>query len=295
MIDAAQQNHIPLFAANAQYPGKSYKRDRDRNSIRAKLPSGFAGILAKSETQAIKFQTVGATNITVTGEIRFDQPIPPKLMIAAKQFTAFEGRPVVTISSVVSGEDGTYINAIRAIIDRSPTAPVFIYVPRAPERFDESFDLLKAAGLRVAVRSKALGPDLTPIGETPWNEIDVLLGDSMGEMYFYLALCDIAITGGGFAGKGAHNVIEPLALLKPVIVGPEIRTIEYPAVEAIQAGVLSLVKHPEDLAEEIERLINNGPDDAEMLKKISAFYAEHSGGCAKTLAAVSKMLEANSS
>jgi hypothetical protein len=32
-----------------------------------------------------------------------------------------------------------------------------------------------------------------------------------------------------------------------------------------------------------------------MLKKISAFYAEHSGGCTKTLAAVSKMLEANSS
>ena len=46
---------------------------------------------------------------------------------------------------------------------------------------------------------------------------------------------DRVVTGGGFTPHGAHNIIEPLALKRPVIVGPEIHTIEYPAVEAIAA------------------------------------------------------------
>ena len=59
----------------------------------------------------------------------------------------------------------------------------------------------------------------------------------MGEMFFYLGLCDRAIVGGGFVSKGAHNIIEPLALRKPVIVGPHTWTITYPVVEAMAAGL----------------------------------------------------------
>jgi 3-deoxy-D-manno-octulosonic-acid transferase len=67
-------------------------------------------------------------------------------------------------------------------------------------------------------------------------------------MYFYLALADRVVTGGGFTPHGAHNIIEPLALGKPVIVGPAIHTIEYPAAEAIAAGVCFHAETPADLA-----------------------------------------------
>ncbi len=56
-------------------------------------------------------------------------------------------------------------------------------------------------------------------------------------MYFYLELCDLAIVGGGFGPKGSHNISEPLCLKKPVIIGPNDYTIEFPAREAIAAGV----------------------------------------------------------
>jgi len=64
-----------------------------------------------------------------------------------------------------------------------------------------------------------------------------LLGDSLGEMYFYLELCDLAIVGGGFCPKGSHNISEPICLKKPVIIGPNDSTIEFPAREAIAAGL----------------------------------------------------------
>ncbi|MEZ5714672.1 MAG: hypothetical protein R3D85_05595 [Paracoccaceae bacterium] len=105
------------------------------------------------------------------------------------------------------------------------------------------------------------------------------MGDSLGEMYFYLSLGDFAVAGGGFNPRGSHNIIEPLALGKPVIVGPEIWTIEYPAVEAIAAGVARQIG-----AEELPSALSEPhlPDHGQ----IDAFLASHAGAVEKTLAAL---------
>jgi 3-deoxy-D-manno-octulosonic-acid transferase len=99
-------------------------------------------------------------------------------------------------------------------------------------------------------------------------------------MYFYIALADRVVTGGGFTPHGAHNIIEPLALQRPVIVGPEIHTIEYPAVEAIAAGVCLQVETPTALAAALTDW--PGPTPA----AITAFFAAHSGATERTLAAL---------
>jgi len=112
---------------------------------------------------------------------------------------------------------------------------MFVYVPRAPERFDETADALDKAGFHCIRRSKVLDQNLDLL-DVP-EKVDVLIGDSLGEMYFYLSMCDRVLVGGGFTSKGSHNISEPLALGKPVIVGPELWTIEFPVIEAIEAGV----------------------------------------------------------
>ena len=102
-------------------------------------------------------------------------------------------------------------------------------------------------------------------------------------MYFYLALADRVVVGGGFQPKGSHNIIEPLALKLPVIVGPQIQTIEYPAVEAIAAGVC----HQTDAGKLVEDVLN-WPDPAP--EAISAFVATHSGAADRTMAAIAPLL-----
>ena len=121
-----------------------------------------------------------------------------------------------------------------------------IWVPRAPEVFESTFELLQHAGLRALRRSVDLREDFTLVSST--DDVDVILGDSFGEMFFYLAAADVVSVGGGFVDKGAHNVIEPLALGKPVIVGPHIWTIEFPGREARDAGVLRVCDDPLTLA-----------------------------------------------
>ncbi|WP_231704119.1 3-deoxy-D-manno-octulosonic acid transferase [Cochlodiniinecator piscidefendens] len=282
MIASCHKHAVPLFICNGQYPTKSFERDQGK--IRAELVTGFAGVMVKSERQADRFRSLGAKNIAITGELRFDQPIPPHLLEAADNLRPqLLARPVVTLASVIAGEDVLYINAIKAARQQwqnaGKTPPLFIYVPRAPERFSETADLLQDAGLNIARRSDVLDKNLT-LTEA-WPNIDVLLGDSMGEMYFYLSLAQQVIVGGGFHPKGAHNVIEPLAVQKPVLVGPHIWTIEYPAFEAIKAGVVR------QLDDEKALIAALSPAELGVISgDIGEFYTAHSGAAQRSLKAL---------
>jgi 3-deoxy-D-manno-octulosonic-acid transferase len=276
MIMSARAHQVPLFMCNAQYPSKSMARD-GQTGVRAQIMQGFAGALVKSDLQARRFAAVGVRRIEVTGELRFDQPIPPTLVAAGRALRP--ARDVVVIASAIEGEDAGYIRTIKAVQSKLDT--LFVYVPRRPERFDEVADALQAAGLRIARRSTTLGPDLT--GALP-DGIDVLLGDSLGEMYFYLAMASRVVVGGGFSPKGAHNIIEPLALKKPVLVGPETFTIEYPFAEAQAAGVARSVPDFEALAAAL--IARDDPAPAQ----IDAFFAAHAGATTRTLAGIRRLL-----
>ncbi len=291
MIASCHNRAVPLLMCNAQYPQTSYARDTTRLGLRAELMTGMAGALVKSQLQAERFRAVGVENIAVTGELRFDQPIPVSQTHAGRAARAWLGaadRQVVALASVVAGEDALFLEAIEASLGAHRAAgreaPMFVYVPRAPERFDEVAAMIIAAGLQSARRSTLFDEGFAPRGQAP--ACDVLIGDTLGEMYAYLAMADRVVVGGGFTPKGSHNISEPLALGKPVLVGPDIHTIEYPAVEAIAAGVCRQLKTPADL---IAALGPEAPADPSPAA-IRHFFATHSGAVDKTLRAIPALL-----
>ncbi|MGB0440020.1 MAG: 3-deoxy-D-manno-octulosonic acid transferase, partial [Paracoccaceae bacterium] len=197
-------------------------------------------------------------------------------------------RPVIALASVVVGEDALMIDMIRSVQDHARAqgqpVPLFVYVPRAPERFDTVAAMLVDAGLTTLRRSEILDAELAALGAVA-QDADVLLGDSLGEMYFYLGLCDRAVVGGGFTPKGSHNIIEPLALHKPVVVGPVIWPIAYPAQDAIAAGVCTQVTK----ATLTQTLIAPTAVDP---AAIDAFLHAHGTALARTRAAIPRLIAA---
>lgn len=285
MVQAARDAGVPLYMTNAQYPLDSMARDR-RFPLRPAVMRRFAGAFVKSALQAERFAAIGVPDITVTGELRFDLAPPAGQIAAAPAVRAAlaGGRPVLAIASLTEPEEALILDTLAALPgDR----PFVVLVPRAPERFDPLAAALAARGLRVARRSTALSaglgvagpaPVARPVPAAPAPAPDVLLGDSLGEMFFYLALADRVVVGGGFQPKGSHNITEPLRLGKAVIVGPHIQTIEYPAAEAIAAGVCLQT----DAAGLAAALRWPGPPPG----AASAFLATHAGATARTLAAL---------
>lgn len=281
MILSARRHGVPLFPCNAQYPLRSFTRDR--GGWRMQSVGLYAGALVKSDLHAARFRAAGLDRVAVTGETRFDQPVPPALVAAGQAVRGWlaPGRPVIALASVVEGEDDTYVNIIRSL-NGNPNvlreAPLIVYVPRRPERFGETALHLNAAGLRIARRSALLSVDFMPQGAAP--QIDVLVGDSLGEMYAYLSMADRVVVGGGFTPQGAHNIIEPLAVGKPVLTGPVTWPIEYPMEEAKAAGVAVAAQD----AAHLTRLLQ-GPDWTTP-EAIAAFFTSHAGAAARTLAAL---------
>ena len=292
MIAEAARAGVPLVLANSQYPERSFRRDLPL-ARRIGHPIGqVTAVLAKSEPHATRFRALGARDVQVCGELRFDQPIAPHLLAAAAALRPALGqRPVVVLASVVEGEDALYLGVIRQVqaATRGQVVPLFIYVPRAPEHFGPVAALLAAAGQRVVARSAVLGQDLGLRG-ADLATADILLGDSLGEMYFYLALADLVVVGGGFLPSGAHNVIEPLALAKPVLTGPEVWSIEYPGREAVAAGAMEICATPAVMAARITELLAEPEALAAMAGRGTAFFAAHSGAARRTMAALQSWL-----
>ena len=276
MILAAHKSGVPLYLCNGQYPHKSYERDKNRWFSARDIVPGFAGVMVKSRRMAIPFQDLGLPKIAITGEMRFEQPINQAQIDAALRFrSGFADRPIVTFASAVKDEDQIFIKAISDLKMRNQNAMI-VYVPRKPEHFETAAHLLQAAGLRVQRRSAILDVALKAQVSV---DCDVLLGDSLGEMHFYLALADQVVVGGGFAPQGSHNILEPLSQGKPTIVGPNIWTIDFPAVEAIEARVVRQVES-DQLGEALL--------DLSAFASADAFMAVMQGSVEKTIAAVSE-------
>ncbi len=275
MVFDSSAEGVALFMCNAQYPSRAMQRDNRGLRLRQEVMRGFAGAFVKSDLHARRFSDVGVRNIAVTGEMRFEQPVPCTQVAAGKRVRKeldLNGRTVVAFVSTVEGEDEIYLCAMRSLLAKE-APPFFVYVPRKPERFGDTEALLAESGFATLRRSVCLPPSLDETVRlvVPDARPDVLVGDSLGEMYFYITLADIVVVGGGFTPGGAHNIIEPLALRKPVITGPETGTTEYPFVEAEAAGVAKKVEDAKMLAAEI----SNGARP--LVAQVEAFFAEHSG------------------
>lgn len=304
LLATIRRQGVPLGMANAQYPKKSIVRDRKWGGFRAGLFQAYELVLCKSETHARRFRDVGCERVVIAGETRFDLPVSPQQLAAAQTLVSQWGlatqapgqRPVVCFASAIVGEDEPFAQAFAQIqaglAQAGRPRALFVYVPRSPQRFDAVAQFFESAGLRVARRSQMLDAALQPSAAAPdMHTVDVLLGDSLGEMYFYLALSQVVVVGASFVPMGAHNIIEPLALKKPVMVGPSIWGIEYPGVEALAAGVLQQHQTIPSLSAALLHLLTSPAAYQVAIAGAEAFYAEHGGATARHMDALVPWLE----
>ena len=230
------------------------------------------------------------------------------------------GRPVLLCASTREGEEALILDAYRQAVAHGAMPPktLLLLVPRHPQRFDEVEKLVGAHGLNTVRRSRlslagagptadfSAAPAAVPganaqsaaavagVAATPAvvpAYVDVLLGDTMGEMFAYYAACDVAFVGGSLLPLGGQNLIEPAALGKPVLIGPHTFNFALVTEDALAAGGAVRVADAAALMAAAARLLGDAGARTAMGASAQAFADQHRGATRRTLALLPSLLQ----
>jgi 3-deoxy-D-manno-octulosonic-acid transferase len=279
LIDECRRADVPLVLTNARMSARSFRRAARFGAATREVFGGFARVLAQSPADAERLSALGARQVAVLGNLKFDMTPPPELTARGRAWRAAIGaRPVWVAASTREGEEALVLQAFAALA--TPGA-LLILVPRHPQRFDEVAALVERGGF-ACVRRSAWAPGGEPPDALP-ADVAVLLGDSMGELGAYYAASDVAFIGGSLLPLGGQNLIEACAVGVPVLIGPHVFNFTQATADAVAAGAAEQVSDPADLARALDALFGDRPRRVAMGAAAAAFAARHRGATARTL------------
>ena len=236
LVQACQQQAVPLYLVNARLNDKSLRSAMRWAWLSGPAYRGLTGVLAQSDADAQRLSALGARVDAVLGNLKFDVNPQPQAQARAQQWRAQwtrqgQSRPVIMLASTREGEEALWLQALQNLKPAEQQAVQWLIVPRHPQRVDAVQTLLQAAGWGVSRRSgwPASGPSVHN-GPTVW------LGDSLGEMALYYSLADVALLGGSFEALGGQNLIEAAACGCPVLMGAHTFNFAEASQQAQEAG-----------------------------------------------------------
>jgi 3-deoxy-D-manno-octulosonic-acid transferase len=258
LFGTLRARRIPLMIVNARISDRSLRRYRRLRRFAREVLGGVSCVAAQSEQDAARFSELGAPRVVVTGNLKFDAEPDLAQVEQGRALRQRVGtsRPVWIAASTHAGEELAALQAHRALLQQAPQA-LLVLVPRHPERFGEVAAEIARQGLVSARRSQDLDAAASA---------QVLLGDSMGEMWMYLAAADIAFVGGSLAAVGGHNVLEPAALGMPVLFGPHMQNFLAAGDVLLTTGAARRVVSAADLAQALSLLVEDSAQRAAMAR-----------------------------
>jgi 3-deoxy-D-manno-octulosonic-acid transferase len=273
LIASCKALGIPLRLVNARLSERSASRYASFPALTREALQGLAGIAAQSMDDAKRLEALGAGDVVVTGNIKFDIAAPAGQLALGSAFRAAYGtRRTWLAASTREGEEALILDAWRQALPAN--GALLVIVPRHPQRFDEVARLAAERGFVVQRRSED-----SPVAAAT----QVLVGDSMGEMFAFHAAADVSFIGGSLLDFGSQNLIEAAACGTPILIGPSTRNFAEAAREAVACGAARTIVDADDLVRQVLLLLGNAESRRRMGEAGTAFTERHRGATARTL------------
>jgi len=287
----ARAKEIPMLQVNGNLHERSLRHLSHRlGRIRLGLYQSFSAICTKSKQHLERYHTVGANleRIHLVGELKFDRKPNAQLVQNAQKVRQnwCADTPTFLIASSVEDEEHDLCALVLGLCKALPDLRV-VWVPRSPQRFQSVAKMTTNLGLNTAKRSEVLDAGFT--GAVA-SGITVLIGDSIGEMDAYYALADLVFVGATLANHGGHNIIEPLSLGKPVVVGPSLYGITFPAYDALAENALSSYPDVRTLTDAVVKALSDSAALEALQAGCAGFVERHKGASGRTVDVLEQFL-----
>lgn len=213
----AWRSGIPVSVVNGRISDRAWPRYRRIRRWLAPLLTLPARFLMQSGVYAVRIRELGAPpeRVQVTGNMKFDslRTITPDPELAGKIRAAWgpSGSQALVAGSTMPGEEDILAGVFLRLRRDFPELRLLV-APRHPERFAAAGQAFLQRGIAVRYRS-----ELSAAASVP---ADVILLDSIGELTALYSLAEVVFIGGTLVPAGGHNILEPAAAGRPVVVGP---------------------------------------------------------------------------
>lgn len=276
LLAEAKKQNIPMAVVNARFSASSLKQSRWMGKALKEAFNSLELVLAQSIEDQSRLKAYGIEQVDVSGNLKFDVTIVDSMVEKAHEIKKQLPREVVVIASTRDGEEKLFIDVIKQKTSDKANTPLYVIVPRHPQRFAEVSELLNRADLSFIKRSEGFSIDAL-------NKHQVLLGDTVGEMFFYYGLADVAIIGGSFENFGGQNNIEASAVGVPVIVGPHTNNFKQAVDDAIEVGAALRVNDASEAITEAEDLLQHADRRQAMSLSAQQWMSQHRGATERTM------------
>lgn len=256
-----KNNNIPVVIINGRISPHSYKGYKKFSWFFKKVFQNYTKILMQTKGDMERIVDVGsAQDITeVMGNLKFDitnNLSAEDISDLKNQFKTAEN-PILVIGSTHKGEDEITLNTYKKLLEKVPELKV-ILAPRHPERLKDVEELIKSFGFSYSKRSE----------KGNFENSQVVLLDTMGELSKIYAISKIAFIGGSFSGTGGHNPLEANIFDVPVVSGPSTFNFKDIYKFLTEAKASFVVQDENELYSTLEKLLTD-----------KAFYEASSSAC----------------
>ena len=279
---------IPLFLVNVRISPDSLRRYK-RVPVATNAMLANADLLcAQSRRDAEQLEDLGVSRrlIHVTGNLKFDAKVEESVLAEGRKLRRQWGRErfVLIAASTHPGEERRVLAAFGRLKASFPDL-LLVVVPRHPERFTRVARLCRRTGHNVVRRTEHTG-ELA-------REVDIVVGDTMGELQKLYAASDVAFVGGSLVEVGGHNILEACAVGVPVIFGPHMFQAEEVGAMAVERGAARRVTDIAGLMEAISSYVGQPRVLETAAGAGRALVAENRGALERTLTLIDGALASN--
>ncbi|HXG47018.1 MAG TPA: 3-deoxy-D-manno-octulosonic acid transferase [Methylomirabilota bacterium] len=280
----AQAMNIPVFLVNARLSERSYQGYRRFGFLFRPLFAAFAGIGCQNEADAARLRELGARpeTIHIVGNLKYDAAkLEERRLLDVPKLLAQLGVPpharILVGGSTHAGEEALLADVFLRLRQRFPDL-FLVVVPRHFERGREAGRDLEARGVRFVYRK-----EINASTQFKPGQVDCLLVNTTGELRFFYEHATAIFVGKSLTAKGGQNPIEPGALGKPMIFGPNMQNFEAVARAFVERKGVIQVKNAEELESAFALYLSQPETAAQYGRNALAVVRENLGSIERTV------------
>jgi len=283
----ARQMHIPVMMVNGRISEKSVRRYKYMFSILTDMIGTVKFFAMQSSIDADYIKQLGAPKelVTVTGNTKFDQTYTDVTPEQRKNFLdtmgLHDGDEILIAGSTHRNEEGYILKAFKAVRENHPNAKLII-APRETLRTREVITICKTSGYKVGTR--------TELQKRPPDNEDIIIVDTVGELGQIYSIGDVIYVGGSLVTHGGHNILEPAAHGKAIIVGHHMENFKDTHALFKNRNACVTVNDADELAEETKKLFDTPAERKRLEEETLKIVRENRGAARKSAVLLRKVL-----